>query len=183
MSVQSKILSPVYVSSGSDAAFCDDSYVIWSPSPSPDKKPRHALLRNGFSISSGSVSSRHNRTSRSSASGSTIHQTRHPLASTIHQSRNPLASTSRQNRHSRPYIPASPDYNDSESSELLMLHTENETLRDKLDNVQGHYETLLYMSIVYVIHELLTGLLEMYITSSSKVSVRRLMRRRKMSRQ
>ena len=112
MSIQSKILSPVYVSSRSNpASFLDSSHVTWSLSPSPDQKPRCALLKQPSHIPSGSMLSRTNHVSCPSASGSTIHQPHHPFALT----------SWRKNCHFQAYTPASPGYTDTESRECLML--------------------------------------------------------------
>lgn len=125
MSAQSKIISPVYVSSGSDpASVYDNPRAIWSPTPSPDQKTHRALLGQRSGIPSGSVTSRSNRFCCPSASGSNIHQPRHPLA-----------SMSRQKQRFHSYVSASPGYDDTESQDLLMLRAENESLKEELDRL------------------------------------------------
>lgn len=178
MPVQSKVLSPIDISSGSEeTTYHADSRVFWSKAPASHmQNNRRTLVKRESGISSGPKSIHNHVPCLASASSSARHPRASDLASAsapVHHSRQPLVLTSRENRHPQPVFPSHENIDTSES-----LHTENASLRRELDSLYDAFETISYVLITLLMLKI-TQINRPAKTTTS--SLKKWMRRRKKS--
>ena len=148
MANQSRIRSPISVSSESERTTYHDDYHHRSPSPPRFQNNRRTLLKRESDAYSGSA--HHSRASGLvSTSGSARHSRASDLALTsasVHHPRQSLAPTSRQNWHPQPRVPAFPShkYTNPSDPDVEVLQAENDLLREELNSLHDHINIISY---------------------------------------
>ena len=147
MPVQSKILSPVSVSSGSEGiAYRHDSHAFLTTSPAPFQNNRRAFVKRESGTFSGPRSLNNTVSRLASASASARHSHASRLASAsapVHHSRQALIPTSREDR----LRPAFSNRENLNPPEFQTLHAENTSLKQELDGLYDQFDIISYVLI------------------------------------
>lgn len=148
MSVQSKFLSPISISSGSEeTVYRGDSRAFLGTSPAPFQNNRRSFVKRESGIFSGTRSINNAVSRLASASGSARHSHASRLASAsapVHRSHQAPIPTSREDRRLRPAFSNRENIN---PPEFQTIHTENTSLKQELDGLYDQFDIISYVLI------------------------------------